>query len=94
MAQADGVSTVRGESPAIVAHCQECVDFDRKGSNAWYDRFTCIDCGKVTTYPRGERTQDPSSCPHTDVDHRGSGPRLHRTFCKMCQTYIGEVPQE
>ena len=32
-------------------------------------------------------------CPHTDVDHRGSSRTVHRTYCKMCQEFIDEMPR-
>ena len=39
-------------------------------------------------------SHDPQNCLHTDTDHRGSGPKLHRTLFKMCQTYIAETSQD
>lgn len=73
--------------------CRVCRNFSKRGSTAYTVKQTCCDCGHSTTSRRGSVAQfSPESCPHTDVDHRGSSKAAHRTFCKMCDTYIDETP--
>jgi len=75
--------------------CAVCKDFSHRGSTAYTIRSTCLDCGHATTERRNEVPRITfEDCPHSDVDHRGSSRTVHRTYCKMCQDFIDEMPQE
>ena len=75
--------------------CSVCKDFSHRGSTAYTIRSTCLDCGHATTERRNEVPRFTfEDCPHTDVDHRGSSRTVHRTYCKMCQEFIDEMPLE
>ena len=51
-----------------------CKEYSRRGTNATVERFTCVDCGFVTTRSKGA-TEDPAMCPHVETDTRAV-PRL------------------
>ena len=52
-----------------------CKEYSRRGTNATVERFTCVDCGFVTTRSKGA-TEDPAMCPHVETDTRGSSKTL------------------
>ena len=75
--------------------CANCTDFTYAGSSANFVRKTCRDCGHVSQEKREHvYTIDPSVCPHEATDHRGSSRTTSRTFCRMCGTFVDEVPQD
>ena len=75
--------------------CVKCTHFTSKGSTAYTIRKTCLVCGHSETTRRDQTPKfSPENCPHTDVDSRGSSRTTHRTFCKLCCTFIDEAPME
>ena len=64
----------------------------RRCTNATVERFTCVDCGFVTTRCKGA-TEDPAMCPHVETDTRGSSKTLVRHTCKVCLKIILELPR-
>ena len=75
--------------------CATCNDFSYAGSSANFVRKTCRDCGHVSQERREHvYTVDPSVCSHEATDRRGSSRTTSRTFCRMCGTFVDEVPQE
>ena len=69
-----------------------CKEYSRRGTNATVERFTCVDCGFVTTRSKGA-TEDPAMCPHVDTDTRGSSKILVRHTCKVCLKVVHELPR-
>ena len=69
-----------------------CKEYRRRGTNATVERFTCVDCGFVTTRSLGA-TEDPALCPHVETDTRGSSKTLVRHTCKACLKVILELPR-
>ena len=69
-----------------------CKEYSRRGTNATVERFTCVDCGFVTTLSKGA-TEDPAMCPHVETDTRGSSKTLMRHTCKACLKVILELPR-
>ena len=69
-----------------------CKEYSRRGTNATVERFTCVDCGFVTTRSKGA-TEDPATCPHVETDTRGSSKTLVRHTCKACLKVILELPR-
>ena len=69
-----------------------CKEYSRRGTNATVERFTCVDCGFVTTRSKGA-TEDPAMCPHVETDTRGSSETLVRHTCKACLKVILELPR-
>ena len=69
-----------------------CKEYSRRGTNATVERFTCVDCGFVTTRSKGA-TEDPAMCPHIETDTRGSSKTLVRHTCKECLKVILELPR-
>ena len=69
-----------------------CRQYSRRGTNATVERFTCVDCGFVTTRRKGA-TEDPAMCPHVETDTRGSSKTLVRHTCKACLKVILELPR-
>ena len=69
-----------------------CKEYSRRGTNATVERFTCVDCGFVTTRSKGA-TEDPAMCPHVETDTRGSSKTLVRLTCKACLKVILELPR-
>ena len=69
-----------------------CKEYSRRGTNATVERFSCVDCGFVTTWSKGA-TQDPAMCPHVETDTRGSSKTLVRHTCKACLKVILELPR-
>ena len=67
-----------------------CKEYSRRGTNATVERFTCVDCGFVTTQSKGA-TEDPAMCPHVETDTRGSSKTLVRHLCKACLKVIPEL---
>ena len=66
-----------------------CQSFTRKGTNAYYSVVTCLECG------HGERTKIAEvathtfeTCPHDQVDRRGSTKTMCMIYCKQCCSYI------
>ena len=53
-------------------------------------------CGTHTKElrPQEEPCYTPDVCPHLVTDHRGSTRSTHKVWCKQCNTYILEEPQE
>ena len=76
-----------------IERCRKCLDFTRAGSNAYADRRTCLDCGHVEVQ-RKERTADPATCTHPEVDSLGSTKATARLTCTLCGTIVDEQPQE
>lgn len=73
--------------------CAEWTDFTERGSTAYTIRKTCLVCGHSETIRRDEAPRfSPENCTHADVDFRGSSRTTHRTFSKLCQTFIDEAP--
>ena len=73
--------------------CTECTDFTERGSTAYTIRKTCLVCGHSETIRRNEAPRfSPENYTHADVDFRGSSRTTHRTFSKLCQTFIDEAP--
>ena len=69
-----------------------CKEYSRRGTNATVERFTCVDCGFVTTRSKGA-TEDPAMCPHVESDTRGSSKTWVRHTCKACLKVIPELPR-
>ena len=69
-----------------------CKEYSRRGTNATVERFTCVDCGFVTTRSKGA-TEDPAMCPHVETDTRSSSKTLVRHTCKACMKVILELPR-
>jgi hypothetical protein len=62
-----------------------CLNFSKRGSNAYVDVRTCKVCGKQTiTEKEIMETRDPAECPHEILDYRGSPKKTSRTFCLQC----------
>ena len=57
-----------------------CKEYSRRGTDAKVERFTCVDCGFVTTGSKGA-TEDPAMCLHVETDTRGSSKILVRHTC-------------
>ena len=56
-----------------------CKEHSRRGTNATVERFTCVDCGFVTTRSKGA-TEDAAMHPHVETDTVGSSkPRNEAT---------------
>ena len=89
-----GPSRKKPPNPPLPQKCPKCVDFDGAGSSGRYIVKTCRGCGHRTQEERHHQTEDPSTCPHSTVDHRGSARGISRTFCTQCLTYIDEEPME
>ena len=76
----------RGRAPKKIPpnppkdRCANCTDFTYAGSSANFVRKTCRDCGHVSQEKREH--------------HRGSSRTTSRTFCRMCGTFVDEVPQD
>ena len=80
-------------NPPLPNKCRECKSFSKRGSTAYTIRMTCLECGHATTSRRDDQAKyTPENCPHTEVDHRGSSRSTHRTFCKLCLTFVDEKP--
>ena len=52
-----------------------------------------IDCGHVETEKK-ERTADPATCTHPEVDSLGSTKTTARLTCTLCGTIVDEQPQD
>ena len=50
-----------------------CKEYSRRGTNATVERFTCVDCGFVTTQCKGATE---AMCPHVETDTRSSSKTL------------------
>ena len=75
--------------------CVKCTEFTGKGSTVYTIKKTCLVCGQSETIRRETTPKfSPEDCPHTDVDFRGSSRTTHRTFCKLCCTFIDEAPMD
>ena len=82
-------------NPPLPQKCRECKDFSKKGSAGYTIKLTCLTCGHAETKRRDLVAQyTPDVCPHTDIDHRGSSRSVHRTFCKLCLSFIDEMPSD
>ena len=78
--------------PPPTPHCASgCKEYSRRGTNATVERFTCVDCGFVTTRCKGA-TEDPAMC-HVETDTRRSSKTLVRHTCKACLKVILELPR-
>ena len=65
------------------------------GSNAYVEKRTCRECGKVTVTPKNPTyTHDPETCTHAVTDKRGSTKSTSRTFCLLCGTHVDEMPRD
>ena len=72
--------------------CTNCADFSYQGSSG---KLRFRDCGHVSQDKREHvYTVIPAVCSHEATDHRGSSRSRSRTFCRMCGTFVDEVPQE
>ncbi len=89
-----GPSKQMPPNPPLPQKCPKCVDFVGTGSSGRYIVRTCRACGHRTQEERHHQTEDPSTCPHSIVDHRGSARGISRTFWTQCLTYIDEEPME
>ena len=69
-----------------------CREYSRRGTNVTVERFTCVDCGFVTTRSKGA-TKDPAMCPHVETDTRGSSKTLVRHTFHACLKVILELPR-
>ena len=79
--------------PPPTPHCAGgCKEYSRRGTNATVERFTCVDCGFVTTQSKGA-TEDPAFCPHVETDTRSSSKTLVRHTCETCLKVILELPR-
>lgn len=88
--------TARRVPPAVplpTSCARGCKEFSRAGSNAYITRETCFVCGHVRTAARNTKVYEPGECLHEETDNRGSTKETKRVFCKLCMTYIDEVPQ-
>ena len=85
----------------LVKKDEPCVDgcpphaLSRAGSNTHQIIETCMICGHRNKYvrPKIAPKKDPRNCTHENTDSRGSTKKVHKTFCKDCQSYIDEIPQ-
>jgi hypothetical protein len=80
--------------PLPTSCARGCREFTKAGSNAYSIREACYVCGHSRTTASDTRVYEHTDCLHEEVDHRGSTKDMKRTFCKLCMTYIDEVPQE
>ena len=69
-----------------------CKEYSRRGTNATVERFTCVECGFVTSRSQGA-TEDPAMCLHVETDTRCSSKTLVRHTCKACLKEKLELPR-
>ena len=51
-------------------------------------------CRNVSLRERYLAMMNPETCPHRNVDHRGSNKYVRNTFCKGCNTYIDAIDRD
>jgi len=44
-------SRVGSQKSAVGPRCSECTNFSKQGTNSYFNRLTCKDCGHTTTEP-------------------------------------------
>ena len=67
----------------------DCKNINRHDTNQYRWKWTCMDCGKgAQGKVVGKPTHDPDTCPHDDVDRRGSSSLVAMIYCKQCCTVI------
>ncbi|CAL1129119.1 unnamed protein product [Cladocopium goreaui] len=82
-------------NPPVEIPGHVCRDFMRWGSNAYVEKKTCRECGKVTVTPKNPTyAHDPETCTHAVTDKRGSTKSTSRTFCLLCGTHVDEMPRD
>ena len=85
----------RPPNPPVEIPGHVCRDFMLWGSNAYIEKKTCRDCGKVTKTPKNPTyTHDPETCTHAITDKRRTTKRTSRTFCLLCGTHVDEMPRD
>ena len=91
----DKTATKKPPNPPVEISGHVCKDFSLLGSNAYVERKTCRDCGRVTQTPKNPTyTHDPETCNHAVTDKRGSTKSTSRTFCLLCGTHVDEMPRD
>ena len=85
-------SDIPVETPPTPQCAGGCKEYSRRGTNATVKRFTCVDCGFVTTRSKGA-TDDPAMCPLVETDTRGSSKTLVRHTCKAFLKVKLELPR-
>ena len=74
--------------------CEKCENFTRKGTNAFQQKKTCLDCGKVYTEKKEQTTPsvEYERCKHPPehCNQSGSTKTTCRIYCEDCGYYIKE----
>ncbi len=70
--------------------CAEgCKVFSKAGTNAYVSVVTCLECGHGSKEKKAEMpTFAPESCPHDEIDRRGSNRQFIMMYCKQCCTHV------
>ena len=80
-------------NPPSPSACEECAQFNYRGSTAYAIRKTCIICGHAQQHERDiQYAFTFGNCPHEVVDRRGSSKATSRVFCKQCGNFIQKEP--
>ena len=83
-------TTLMKQAWALIEKCDVCEKFDRSGSNAYYERKTCVRCGHTTKVKKDQRRSSPSTCTNAHYNALGSTKNVKRFTCTDC----GEVLYE
>ncbi len=66
-----------------------CKSFSKAGTNAYVSVVMCLECGHGSKEKKVELPKfTPESCPHDEIDRRGSNRQFIMMYCKQCCTHV------
>ena len=80
-----------------VEQCKKCMEFTRRGSNAYIECKTCLVCGTQYKTPKSQplgSSTAQQACSHERYDHRGSTMSSRKYFCLDCGKTIAKPRAE
>ena len=68
---------------------ESCKSFSQADTHAYVSAVTCLECGHGSKEKKAEMpTFTPESCPHDEIDRRGSNRQFIVMYCKQCCTHV------
>ena len=78
----------------LIPRCATCSTFTGRGTNAYADSKTCLDCRVVTQTKKDQGPRsDPTTCEHTIVSYAQSSKSTQRWHCEDCKEIIHQEPR-